>query len=107
MDDTKNGGANNLRAWRMHRKMTVEQLATAVGTSAGQLSDLENDNRGLTAKWLRRLSGPLKTTPGHLLDHDPSVLPTDIVEIWLNADPDTQRRLVDVARALVKSSAVG
>lgn len=103
VDMDKNGGPNNLKAWRDFRKMTQEALAASVGTTATVISMLESGDRGLSAKWLRKLAPALRTTPGHLLDHDPTTLPTDIVEIWINADPDQQRQLVDVARAVVRN----
>jgi hypothetical protein len=43
---------------------------------------LETGERGLSAKWLRKLASALDTTPGMLLDHDPETLDPDILEIW-------------------------
>lgn len=81
--------------------MTVEQVAAEVKTSAGQISDLENNNRGLSAKWLRRLAPALKTTPGHLLDHDPFDLPTGIAEAWFAASDEQKKQLVAMAAVVV------
>ena len=39
-----------------------------------------------------------------LLDHDPHELPSDILEIWGNADAQERRQLIDVAKALVKKA---
>lgn len=102
-DDDKNGGPNHLAAWMRFRGMKGNKLAAALGGSVtpGMVSDLANGKRQLSAKWLRRIAPLLKTTPGLLLDHDPYELPSNIVEIWLNADADQRRRLVDVAQALV------
>ena len=66
--------------------MTLEQLAEKVGTSPGMISMLESGDRGLSAKWLRRLAPALKTTPGHLLEHDPGDIPTDVLDIWASID---------------------
>lgn len=103
VDMDKNGGPNNLKAWREHRKMTQEALASEVGTTATVISMLEAGERGLSAKWLRKLAPALKITPGHLLDHDPNDLPSDILEIWMNADQDQKRQLASVANALVRA----
>lgn len=100
-EDNINGGENHLKAWREFRGMTQDDLADAVGTTQGQIAHLEADRRALSAKWLRRLAPALKTTPGHLLDHDPSTLPTDIVEIWLDASPEQRTQLVKMARVIV------
>jgi transcriptional regulator with XRE-family HTH domain len=99
----KNGGPNNLRAWREHRNLSQEALAERVGTTGTVISMLESGDRGLSAKWLRKLGDALNIAPGHLLDHDPRNLPTDILEIWMNADPEQQRQLVHVAKALVRT----
>ena len=106
-DQSKNGGPNHLRAWREYRKLTQAELASEVGTNANMIGYLESGERGLSAKWLRRLADALKITPGHLLDHDPSSLPTDILEIWMNADPGQRRQLAEVAKALVRTGTDG
>jgi transcriptional regulator with XRE-family HTH domain len=81
--------------------MTQEQLAIAVGTDKGVISLLESGSRGLSDKWLRRLAPILETSPGHLLDHDPENLPTDIIDIWSRiADDDkpTAKRVLESFR---------
>lgn len=81
--------------------MTQEQLADAVGTDKGVISLLESGLRGLSGKWLRRLAPVLETTPGHLLDHDPNDLPTDIIDIWSSIDErdrETAKRVLESFR---------
>lgn len=73
---------NHLQAWRLFRGLTQADLAEKVGTTASVISLLENGDRTLSAKWLRKLAVPLGTSPGFLLDHHPNDLPTDVVEIW-------------------------
>lgn len=103
----KNGGPNNLRAWREFRKLSQETLGEKVGTTGTVISMLESGDRGLSAKWLRKLATALNIQPGHLLDHDPNDLSTDILEIWMNADSDQKRQLIDVAKALVRVGSQG
>lgn len=79
----KNAGPNHLKAWREFREMSQEELAEKVGTTASQISMLETGDRGLSAKWLRKLAPALKTTPGHLLDHDPNTIDNDVFDIWV------------------------
>jgi transcriptional regulator with XRE-family HTH domain len=86
----KNAGPNYLRAWRLFREMTQEELAEKVGTNANVIGYLESGERGLSAKWLRRLAPALNTTPGNLLEHDPETLPTDIIDIWAHI-PERER----------------
>lgn len=102
-DQTKNGGPNYLRAWRSFRKMTQEQLAEKVGTTQHQIAFLENGDRGLSAKWLRRLAPVLDTTPGMLLDHDPAELDNDIIDIWAHAGAREKRQLSEIARTIVRT----
>lgn len=101
VDMDKNGGPNNLKAWREHRGMTQEELAAKVvpATTATMISMLETGDRGLSAKWLRRLGDALKISAGHLLDHDPNDIPTDMLEIWMSADATQQRQIAEVACA--------
>lgn len=83
---TKNGGPNYLKAWREFREMSQEALAEKLGTTASMISMLETEQRGLSAKWLRRLAPALRTTPGHLLDLDPAEVDSDVLEIWASID---------------------
>jgi transcriptional regulator with XRE-family HTH domain len=99
----KNGGPNYLRAWRTFRKMTQEALADRVGTNANMIQYLETGERGLSAKWLRKLAPALKTTPGLLLDHDPHELDSDIIDIWVNADRRQRHQIAEITKTLVKT----
>jgi len=101
--DNKNGGPNFLRAWRLYRQMTQEQLAEAVNTSANMIQYLETGERGLSAKWLRRLAPALDTTPGLLLEHDPHQLDSDIIEIWAHAGTRERRQISDIARTILRT----
>lgn len=78
----KNGGPNYLKAWREKRGLSQEELAAAVNTAPSMISMLETAERGLSAKWLRRLAPALDTSPGHLLDLDPNAVDDDIIDIW-------------------------
>ena len=105
-DNDKNGGPNHLRAWMRYREIKGAQLAEMLGVTPGMVSDLANSKRALSAKWLRRIAPLLKTTPGHLLDHDPYSLSSDIVDIWLTATEEQRRQLARVAEALMVQRAV-
>ena len=103
-DDDKNGGPNHLKAWRDHRGLSQSDLADEAETTQGMIAHLESGRSAMSAKWLRRLAPALKTTPGHLLEHDPHDLPTSIVEIWLDATPEQRAQLVDMAKVIVRAS---
>lgn len=100
--DDKNGGPNHLRAWMEYRGIKGVELAKALGgnVTPGMVSDLVNSNRALSAKWLRRLAPLLNTTPGMLLDHDPSELDRDIFDFWSHANAREKRQIVDIAKTL-------
>ena len=109
-DDTdKNGGPNHLRAWMRYRKVKGAELAEALGgnVTPGMVSDLANSKRALSAKWLRRIAPILETTPGMLLDHDPTEVSADLIDIWSSANTERRRQLVDVAKAIVRDDERG
>ena len=71
-----------LRQWREFRQMTLRELAKAVGTSPSTVSDLETFRLQLSPKWLRRFAPVLDCQEGHIIDHDPESLDSDIIDIW-------------------------
>lgn len=93
---------NHLQAWREHNRMTQQQLADKVGTTAGVISLLEAGERGLSAKWLRKLAPHLNTTPGRLLDHHPADVPSEFMRIWSTVDPDQQQQALRVLETFRK-----
>jgi transcriptional regulator with XRE-family HTH domain len=99
--DEKNGGPNYLRDWRDFRKLTQEDLAAMVDTSVSVISMLESGQRGLSAKWLRRLAPALQTTPGFLLEHNPYDLPNDILDIWNRAQPEQKEQIKALAETVI------
>jgi transcriptional regulator with XRE-family HTH domain len=46
-----------LKEWRKRAGLTLEGLADKVGTSAGQLSDLEKGKRRFNNDWLEKFAG--------------------------------------------------
>lgn len=105
--EDKNGGPNHLRAWRTFRGLTQSALAERIGTNPNMIQYLETGERGLSAKWLRKLAPALETTPGLLLDHDPHELDADILEIWGSATERERRQISEVAKALVATGTDG
>jgi transcriptional regulator with XRE-family HTH domain len=106
-DQEKNGGPNYLREWRKFRGMTQQELATAVETNANMIQYLESGERGLSAKWLRRLAPVLDTSSGMILDHNPYDLDSDIIDIWATASNREKRQIADVAKAIVRTGTDG
>lgn len=102
-DQDKNGGPNYLREWRIFRGFTQQQLAEAVDTNANMIQYLESGERGLSAKWLRRLAPVLNTTSGMILEHDPNQLDSDIIEIWATASNREKRQIAEIAMAVLRT----
>jgi transcriptional regulator with XRE-family HTH domain len=93
---------NNLRAWRKFRHLTQQELADALGTAKSVVSDLERGVVQLNDKWLRRLAPVLETQPGHILDHDPADLDTDIIDIWAHIPDENREQAVAVLRTFAR-----
>jgi transcriptional regulator with XRE-family HTH domain len=107
VDDAKNGGPNYLQVWREFRGMTQEKLAEEAGTTGSVISMLEAGERGLSAKWLRKLAPILDTTPGHLLDLDPREIDNDVIDIWATASSRQRAQIVQIAKTIVHTGTEG
>lgn len=91
---------NYLRQWRKFRQLSQEQLAEKVGTTKSVISLLENEERPLSSKWLRKLGDALDTTPGRILDIDPNETGAEILDIWDSIKDVDRARAVRVLRSL-------
>lgn len=102
-ENDPNGGPNYLRAWREHRGLSQPELADKVGTSHQVIGYLERGRTQLSAKWLRKLAEALDTTPGHLLEHDPTEMQADILDIWSHINERDRAQATRVLRSFVKT----
>lgn len=100
---TKERIPNYLKAWREFRRMTQEELAEKVNTTASQISMLESGERGLSHKWALKLAPVLKTNPGHLFDTDPAALDNDVHDIWINIDKRDRAQALRVLKSFARS----
>lgn len=57
---------------RQKKGLTQKDVAGAIGTTANQISRLENGERKLAPKWLERLSKVLNCTKAELLGEEPA-----------------------------------
>ena len=103
MDSDKNLGPTYLREWRLFRGMSQEDLAEKVGTSPNMIQYLETGERGLNAKWQRRLAPILRITPGMILDCDPANYDFDVVELLISGNERARRQLSEIAKTLSKA----
>lgn len=105
MANDKNGGPNHLRAWREFMEMTQEELAAACEppTTGSVISLLEEGERGLSLKWLRRLAPALKTRPGFLADLDPRSADTKTQEMISKLEPDQLEQVQQIISTFLKA----
>lgn len=98
------GGPNHLKAWRRFRGLTQQQLADAVTppTTKQVIQALESDTMGLSAKWLRRLAPALGTTPGFLLDHDPTDIDASFLDDVMGVPVERREEARQILKVLKK-----
>lgn len=92
-----------IRQWRVHRGLTLEQLADRLDMTASALSMLERGQRGYAQETLEQIAYSLQTDPASLLMRDPSD-PEAIWSIWENASEGERRQIVEVAQALRRAN---
>ena len=100
--DDKNGGPNYLRAWREYHRMTQAELAAKVGTNANMIGYLEDGQRALSLKWLRRLAPALKTRPLFLGEIDPRKADTTTMELAMAVSDDDRPQVNAILETFVK-----
>lgn len=64
-------GAHPVKAWREHKRLTLQALADAAGVSKPYVSQIEGGKRAGTAATLRKLAAALGVPPGALLVERP------------------------------------
>lgn len=91
---------NFVKAWRLFRGLTLEELAGKADYTAGSLSAVERGEQGLSDESRERIAKALKITPGMLMEVDPAGDP----ELWtmiVAASPEEREQIAKVAKALV------
>lgn len=62
-------------AWRDYRKLTQQELADEIGSSRGQISDLETGAKTrFNRDWVRKFSEALNVRAGFLIDVNPFLM---------------------------------
>lgn len=92
---------NVLYEMRIRKKMTQKDVADATGTTANQISRLENGDRELTPKWLERLSKALNCSKGELLGEEGvSEEEREILDMYKNLTPEKKKAVKAMLKAL-------
>jgi transcriptional regulator with XRE-family HTH domain len=93
---------NHLRAWRLFRHLSQEQLAEIVGTTGNVISLLESGDRGLSDKWLRRLAPALSTRPGFLLEFDPNSVELNFLQAASEIPPENRDQAIVILKTFTR-----
>ena len=88
------------REWRKYRGHTLEVAAELSGMSVGNISAMERGAQSYTQDGLEALANAYRCEPGQLLSLDPEQC--DIWSIWEIAGADARRKIVEIARIIVK-----
>lgn len=87
--------------------MSQDQLGELAGTKGNVIGLLESGERGLSNAWLKKLAPHLGTTPGFLLDHDPSNIDTEILLLVQDLVKEERPRVVKLLKAFAKTGTEG
>ena len=89
-----------VREWRIHRGLTIEQLADRVDMTEGYLSMFERGQRGYTQNTLEALADALQTDAASLIMRDPSQ-PDAIWSVWDQAKEGDRAKIVSIAETII------
>ena len=95
-EERAGGADHNLRAWRLHAAMSVEDLAGALEVPVEVVRAWEDGSTDLSEKWLRKIAQVFDATPGSILDVDPASAPPGLLTLWRDTavqQRETARRL--------------
>jgi transcriptional regulator with XRE-family HTH domain len=90
------------KQWRHHRNLSQERLAERLDTSVASVSRIETGRQPYTQDYLEALASALQTDPASLLMRDPED-PEAIWSIWDNAKQGEKKKILDMARSIVKT----
>jgi transcriptional regulator with XRE-family HTH domain len=99
------GPRHFIKAWRKHRGLTQEQLASRIEAAVSTISQLETGKQGYSQPMLESLAGALDCQPADLLMRDPSrdKAVWSIEEQLKKAPPDRQVQIIAVVETMLKT----
>jgi transcriptional regulator with XRE-family HTH domain len=92
-------GTTYIRAWRLHRGQTLEQLSERIGVTHGALSRIERGLRPYNQIQLEAAASALDCRPADLLARDPTD-PEEIWSLWPTLSMSERQRAIAVIKAL-------
>lgn len=95
-----------IRQWREYRGLTQEQLAERIDVTAGTISQLENGRISYTQPTLEAIAEALQTTPGDILNVDPT-REGAIWSIWETLATADREQVIKIVRTFQKTGTEG
>jgi transcriptional regulator with XRE-family HTH domain len=89
-----------IRAWRNHRKLTIEQLAGRTDISVATLSRIESGKQLYNQGHLEIISEALNCKPEDLLGFDPATFSYEAWQVIQGAKPAERLQMERVIKAL-------
>ena len=90
-----------IREWRLHRGLTMADLAERMGASRAIVSRVERGEQRYNQDLLERAAAALGVTPVDLLVRDPALAAEDIYAVWAELEPEKREIALTVLRALL------
>lgn len=103
--DSGTAAPNRLREWRKHRRMTLQQIATAAGTTRAQVQRIETGVRPMSVAWMERFARILHVQVSDLLApaHSGAELSPrehDLIGLYRGSDDNAREAIFGVAEKL-------
>lgn len=89
-----------LKEWRLHRRLTQQQLADRLDTSKDQISRWERGERGMNTEVMDAISEALLIEPPDLF-RDPATPSAD--ELLRHATPEQRRLAIDLVTRILRA----
>lgn len=93
----------HIRAWRLHRGLTLERMAERIGVTAGALSQLERGDVAYTQPMLEALADALACEPADLISRPPGT-ENGLTLIWSQIPTEDREKALNVLKAFTKKT---
>ena len=96
---------HHMNAWRKHRKMTLQQVADAIGSTKGHLSRIENGDNTLMPEVAEAVAHLFSIDSETLRRRKPDVpvdLEQELLMMFRGADINVQKAILSSARVIVE-----
>lgn len=92
-------GSHFIKRWRKYRRLSQEQLAERIDSTASTISQLENGKQGYTETTLQALAVALSTDAASLLARDP-LDPEGLWSVWEKIPARERAKAIEILKVL-------